>query len=119
MLPHDDTKDIEDACFRLARTTKWTRTPIDADEITAQAAPFTKVALERIYDPLDRSAAVVARAVNYIAQAHGMPMGEDTSWFEHMLDALLEVARPNTGLDPEGKAFLADMVRGIAIARQG
>ena len=39
------------------------------------------------------------------------PMNEDTSWFYDMLGALLEVARPNGGLDD--KAFLKDMLDGI------
>ena len=40
-------------------------------------------------------------------------MGNDTEWFGEMLRALIEVARPNSGLDDQGKEFLNDMLDGI------
>ena len=42
-----------------------------------------------------------------------MPMSDDTAWFSNMLTVLLEVARPNSGLDERGHAFLKDMREGI------
>ena len=37
-------------------------------------------------------------------------------WFGYMLDAVLEVARPNSGLDGQAREFLKDMRDGIALA---
>jgi hypothetical protein len=33
-----------------------------------------------------------------------------------MLDAVLEVARPNSGLDGQAREFLKDLLNGVAIA---
>jgi hypothetical protein len=108
-MPNDD---LADACFELARTAKWIQKPIDAAEITALAKRFKEVATLHVSDGFIDEA-VITRAVRYITQAHGMPIGDDTDWFEHMLQALLEVARPNSGLDQSGREFLADMIDGI------
>jgi hypothetical protein len=40
-------------------------------------------------------------------------MDEDTQWFYDMLRVVLEIARPNTGIDEENKEFLRDMRDGI------
>ena len=101
------------ACFELARISKWTRSPIDANEIVALGERFVVIAKARVSEPLSIDLPVLERAVRYIAQAHGMPSGDNTSWFEYTLTAVLEVARPNSGLDSEGQAFLHDMLDGI------
>jgi hypothetical protein len=44
-------------------------------------------------------------------------MGDHTEWFGYMLDAVLEVARPNSGLDGQAREFLKDMRDGIAVAQ--
>jgi hypothetical protein len=116
-VEYEDTGEIEVACLELARSTKWSRKPIDAAEITALAARFTEIAQSRLSEALDRNPALVARAIRYIDNAHAMPSGDDAEWFFYMLEALLEVARPNTGLNQQSKAFLDDMVAGIEIAR--
>ncbi len=101
------------ACFELARTAKWARRPIDTNEIAELAARFTAIAREKVCDGLDIDLALIERAVRYITQVHGMPMGDDTDWFEYMLTALLEVARPNGSVDARSKTFLHDMMSGI------
>lgn len=107
--------DLEEACFELARGAKWVQKPIDSEEIRALAARFVEVARSHIFigDNLRIDTALITRAVRYLTQAHGMPMGDDTRWFENMLTAVLEVARPNSGLDERGQAFLKDMLEGI------
>lgn len=40
-------------------------------------------------------------------------MADDTKWFGYMLDAVLEVVRPNSGLDGQAKEFLKDLRDGI------
>ena len=42
------------------------------------------------------------------------PMGKDTEWFSDMLGVLIELACPNTGLPPKGKAFITDLRRGLS-----
>lgn len=111
------TDTIEAACFELARTTKWARRPIDAQEITSLAERYSVIA-KRELSPGFIEEPVVARAIRYIAQAHGMPMDDDTSWFVRTLRALLEVACPNSGLDEQGQEFLQDMLAGIEEARE-
>jgi hypothetical protein len=101
------------ACFNLARTAKWTQKRIDATEITALANRFEAIARSRVTESLGIDGALLARAVQYITQAHGPPFGDDTLWFEFMLSAVVEVARPNSGLDQDGQAILHDMLDGI------
>jgi hypothetical protein len=107
--------ELEEACFELARTVKWVQKPIDSDEIRDLAGRFLEIAKSHIFisDELRIDTRLVARAVRYLTQAHGMPMGEDTGWFASMLTAVLEIARPNSGLDEQGQAFLKDMREGI------
>jgi len=100
-------------CFALARTAKWTRKPIDSEEIRRLADAFFKTAVSRVSETLDIDLPLITRAVRYLGEAHGMPTGDDPRWFEDMLGAVLEVARPNSGLTEKGQEFLYDMLDGI------
>jgi hypothetical protein len=105
------TDDLAAACLDLARAVKWIRQPIDASEITVLADRLEAIALSRVREELRIDPPLLARAVRYISHAHGMPWGEDTLWFEYILDTLIEVARPNT--ESSGQPFLHDMLNGI------
>jgi hypothetical protein len=111
---------LADACFDLARTLKWSKeSPAPEAEIGALAERLNAVAMERVHDrdTLGIDVPVVTRAVAYLTQAHAIPpMGDHTEWFGYMLDAFLEVARPNSGLDGQAREFLKDMRDGIAVA---
>jgi hypothetical protein len=100
----------------LARVTKWARKPIDSDEIQSQAARFSEAAKQHIFvgEGLTIDAPLVARAIRYLTQAHGLPFDDDALWLSQMLTAVLEIARPNSGLDAQGKEFLKDMRDGIS-----
>lgn len=100
------------ACFEVARGTKWVQRPIDADEIRLLAQEFTEIANAYVSEPLEIDVPLITRAVHYLSQKHVMPMGDDTAWFDNMLGVVLEIARPNTGLDD--KSFLNDMQQGIS-----
>lgn len=116
-MEYRETTEIDQACFELAKATKWIRKPIDASEINELAERYAKVARSHLSKPLDIDPSLVARAVRYIEHVHAIPpMGDDVQWFENMLQALVEIARPNTGLDQRSKPFLKDMLHGIAIA---
>lgn len=111
---------LADAYFELARALKWSKdSPAPEAEIGALAEKLNEIAMERVHDgdPLGIDVPVVARAVADLTQAHAIPpMGDDTEWFGYMLDAVLEVARPNSGLDRQARQFLKDMRDGIAVA---
>jgi hypothetical protein len=111
---------LADACFKLARTLKWSKdSPASEAEVGGLAAKLNAIAMERVddRDTLGIDVPVVMRAITYLTQAHAIPpMGEHTDWFGYMLDAVLEVARPNSGLDGEAREFLKDMRDGIAVA---
>jgi hypothetical protein len=75
--------------------------------------------MKRVHDrdTLGIDVPVMTRAVAYLTQAHATPpFGDHTEWFGYMLDAVLEVARPNSGLDGQAREFLKDMRDGIAVA---
>jgi hypothetical protein len=115
-LDKGDTGGLDQACFDVARTIKWARKPIDADEITSLAAELSKIARNCVFisETLVRDEELVTRAVRYLGQAHAIPpMADDTQWFANMLDAVIELARPNTGLDEQARAFLDDIRQGI------
>jgi hypothetical protein len=100
--------------LRGCRTTKWSLKPIDAAEITAVAEKFFKIAKQQVSPELKIDIPLVTRAVRYLGQVHAMPpMDDNTVWFSEMLRAVLEIARPNTGVEEENKAFLRDMRDGI------
>lgn len=102
---------IEKACFGLVQATRTG--PQDSAVVQEAAKKFVEVARHFVSPELEIDEALIARAVRYL-RIHAMPgMDEDTEWFRDMLMALLEVARPNTGLDDEDKEFLRDMLTGI------
>jgi hypothetical protein len=110
--------DLEQACLELALAIKIVKEPISSDDAHSLARRFLAIAVDRIYLPLDIDRALVNRAVRYLTHVHAIPpMGDDTLWFSHMLSAVLEVARPNSVVDEENKAFLEDMADGIKSAR--
>jgi len=44
-------------------------------------------------------------------------MNDDTTWFADMVEALVELACPNTGMTREAAAFFYDIETGIAVSR--
>jgi hypothetical protein len=106
--------ELQQACFDLARITKWSRKPVDAAKIQAFAKQMATIAREQVSEPLGIDIPLITRAVRYLANAHAIPpMDEDTQWFYEMMRVALEIARPNTGIAEENKAFLRDMLDGI------
>jgi hypothetical protein len=111
---------LADACFELARVLKWSKDDPAAEAgIGSLTEKLNALAMRRVHDgdPLGIDVPVVTRAIAYLTQAHATPpMGDQTEWFGYMLDAVLEVARPNSGLDGQAREFLTDMLNGIAAA---
>lgn len=109
--------DLKSACFEVAQNTKWQRKPQLVSDIQILANKFYAKASERAKEinEIKEDSEIVNRAVWYLSQVHAIPpMKEDVRWFNEMLDALLELALPNTCV-AEGKPqqFLQDLIRGI------
>src|ERR1700681_4592242 len=102
--------EIDLACFEVARQTL----PIDSEGIQMLAHRYAQIARGHLSDELDIDEPLLARAIHYIAHVHAIPpMGDNVQWFGDMLLALVEVARPNVGLDDRSKEFLRDILDGI------
>jgi hypothetical protein len=102
--------EIDVACFEVARQTQ----PIDSEEIKTLARRYAAIARDRMSEELGIDEPLLARAIHYIGHVHAIPpMDDNVQWFGDMLDALVEVARPNAGLDDRSREFLRDMLGGI------
>ncbi len=100
----DQDTELKAACFELARSAKWARAPIDSEEIQSLSEEFFTIATSCLSEPLCIDIPLLTRAVHYLNQAHGTS-GGDPAWFHNMLSVVVEVARPNSGLDERGQAF--------------
>jgi hypothetical protein len=107
-------EDLKAACFELARSTKWSQKPIDAELLTSLAAKFEEIARGFVEPSLDRDIPLIVKAIRYLNHIHAIPpMDDNTMWFYNMLSVVVEIARPNTAVDERGKPFLKEMQTGI------
>jgi hypothetical protein len=114
-MEHD--RELQNACFELARTTKWVQKPIDAEELRVFAERLVAISRGYLCEPLRIDVPLIARAVRYLTRIHAIPpMEEDTRWFKEMLQAVLEIARPNNVVDGNARPFLKDMLDGINLS---
>jgi hypothetical protein len=106
--------DLKVACFDLARTTKWSQKPIDAELLSSLSGKFEEIARGFLEESLDRDIPLIVKAIRYLNQVHAIPpMDDNTMWFYNMASVLMEIARPNTVVDERGKPFLEEMLTGI------
>jgi len=114
---NQEEKLLRQACYEVARTTKWDTKPIDTQKINDHCERLFEIAKERATygQELGITIPLVTRAIIYLNQAHALPpMRDNTEWFSNMLDALLEVACPNSQLEGEARKFLKDLINGIS-----
>lgn len=109
------------ACFEVARAIRWKDNPVD--EVLAKAAIElyfdTAIQYEEYLVGRDRDPNIIVRAVHYIACKHAIPpMEGDVEAFASMLEALIELACPNTGVDDDQEQFFKDIEEGIREARE-
>lgn len=112
--------ELRAVCFEVARETMHEKRPVDVGLIQDLADQFFRGAAdyEDFVAGQNRDPNLIIRAVRYLLSRHAIPpMRDDTRWFGDMLDALLELACPNTIADPEDDAFFRDIETGLAIAR--
>ncbi|MBI3699427.1 MAG: hypothetical protein HY242_03140 [Afipia sp.] len=116
----NDSVELAQACFELARATKWARKPVDTESISKLATDLADIAKGEICEPLGIDLPIITRAVRYLNNVHAIPpMDDDTGWFYDMLRVVLDIARPNTSVAAEDKEFLRDMLEGIGKSLQG
>lgn len=118
--PPLDREALANACFAVANTTTSSAHVRDVEAIEALAKKFLDTALgfEEFLVDGDRDPNILVRAVRYIERTHAIPpMGEDTSWFYEVLNALLELAAPNAIGRSEHEGFMRDLEDGIGIFR--
>jgi hypothetical protein len=112
-----DLKDLKAACFDAALNAKWELKPQPVEDIQALADRFYEIAETRAKEihEVNEDSQIVNRAVWYLAQVHAIPpMRDDVRWFHEMLEALLELALPNTYVAVgKPQAFLQDLLKGI------
>ncbi len=113
-MSSQDDEELKSACFDLARTTKWSQKPIDAQLLSSLAEKLEKIARDFLNEPLERDIPLIVKAIRYLNHVHAMPpMDDDTMWFYNMLSVVVEIARPNIVVDERGKPFLKEMKQGI------
>lgn len=115
-----NTEALHAACREVAKTTLWKpdgekkRPEKEIDALAEKYYRIAHVQLQFITEQ-NRDPNLLVRAVRYLAHTHALPpMGKDTEWFSDMLGVLIELACPNTGLPPKGKAFITDLRRGLS-----
>ena len=115
-----NSEGLHAACVEVARSTLWRpKEEVQAteDDIEALAAQYVEHALHHVEFITDqgRDPNILVRAARYLAHTHAMPpMRHDVGWFSDMLDVLIELACPNTGLPRQGRAFITDLRRGLS-----
>ena len=112
-----DLRDLRAACFEAAESAKWERKPQPVEDIQELADKYYEIAAEiaKNIHEVDEDSQIVNRAVWYLSQIHACPpMKTDVRWFGEMLEALLELALPNTYVGAgKPQAFLQDLLKGI------
>jgi hypothetical protein len=90
------------------------------DVIETMSHRFQEAALfhEQFIVEQGRDPNMLTKAVLYLANAHAIPpMHTEITWFENMLDCLVELAVPNSQCGEDAIAFLAEVESGINESR--
>ena len=87
--------------------------PVPSADVRSLADEYSNIAKDFVSAELEIDIPLITRAVRYIDCVHGLPSGDDTRWFTGTLMTLLEVARPNAGVNDSARPFLKDMQDGI------
>lgn len=123
-----DRDALFEACKEVASQTLWqTNYPqdisdiIDSEQINKTTLGYFKEALRHVEFVVSqrRDPNLITRAILYLSQSHAIPpMKEDLTWFKDMLEALIELACPNTIYTKETSQFLYDIEKGIKETRK-
>ena len=114
--------DLKDACFAVAASRLWFRSPEDVERIQSRADTFFETALqhEEFIVEQGRDPNLIVRAVRYLDHIFATPpIDDEKRWFYEQLYLLIELACPNTGDCRDQELFYQDIEEGIAEARAG
>jgi hypothetical protein len=115
-----DNNALAEACFEVARAIRSKKNPVDKVLAKASIQIYFNEAIqhEEFLVNQGRDPNIIVRAVRYLAHKHMIPpMEGNVEAFASMLEVLIELACPNTGVDKEQEAFLKDIEQGIRDAR--
>lgn len=107
------------ACHALARCVYPGSVQVSPDIAETLAHRFESIALRQVVFVVvqGRDPNLIARAVHYLAEAHGLQhRGSDPAWFGHMLHCLIELAVPTSMYGGDALAFLDDVQEGTALS---
>lgn len=107
------------SCGRFVRKVLWHQPGVSSDLVETLTEQLASVAenYAGYADEMYGDWQIVSRAIEYLAVVHDGPW-QGADWFKTSLHVLMELAAPNTGLDPDTAAFLPDLQRGIGRALQ-
>ena len=115
-----DRQLLRDACHRIARTMLSATRPDDfariqavADSLYGTALYYEMCVLESGRDPN-----ILVRCVEYLESSHAVPaMGDDTTWFPHRLEVVLDLVTPGPFDVLEDNSFLRDLRAALSVFR--
>ena len=127
MEPQDKSTSMEDqwklglraSCGRFVRKVLWHQPGVSGDLVETLTEQLASIAAgyAGYADEMHSDWQIVGRAIEYLSVVHDGPW-QGAEWFRASLDVVMELAVPNTGLDSDAAAFLADLQRGIGRALQ-
>lgn len=112
--------ELRDACFSVAASRLWFRSPEDVESIQLRADTFFNTALEQeqFIVEQERDPNLIVRAVRYLEHVFAVPPpNEEKRWFHDMLCLLIELACPDTGSSRDQEMFYRDIETGLEQAR--
>jgi hypothetical protein len=113
-----DEQALMAACYETASRTMFDSEP-ESSKIREVATKFFDLAMQSIGAvPKAGDPNVIVRAVRYMAEVHAFSLlKDDSAWFRHTLETLVELACPAEVRTPEVIEFLMDIEKGLRRAR--
>jgi hypothetical protein len=110
-------------CFDMAAQILQERRPIDVMEIQQLADEYFQIAADASVEEFivgqDRDPNLVLQVVKYLGKRHAIPpVGQDTAWFSHMFECLVELVCPNSAMaDEDDILFFKEIEHGMEMSR--
>lgn len=110
------SKNLEEACLKVARTNMWDNRPVDASPMIEYQKEMVVIALRALeqFEGLGATEQDVADAIHYIEQVYALPpIGNNLDWFDRTLFTILEPAFPNSSVSGEAARYAEKLLSGI------
>lgn len=119
---------LREACFNLSTNLMWEKDNLtleriesnitELNEMSEKFVETAKFYLENI-ESLEGQSEIIVHEINYIKEAHAIPpLRGNYKWFHYTLEALTELACPNSRLSKRNLDFLLDVETGIMDYRE-